>query len=327
MRSCKTFKKLKYQTVDIKIDWARACQFGLTMADVVRSVVPATSSSRYTEANYWRDPVSGNGFQIQVQLPQNRVQSVDDLNVVPVMKNGSSPTYLDDVAAVKLGTMPGLIERNNGQRVVSLTANLHGITLSDAKSKLDDALAKAGAPPRGVTVKYRGQIPPLQETISGLRVGLLLAVVAIFLLLAANFQSARLALSIILTIPAVLCGVIVMLRITGTTLNIESFMGAIMAVGIAVANSILLVSFAERFRREGRPAFEATQEGATSRLRAILMTAVAMIFGMIPVAIGFAEGGSQTAPLGRAVIGGLIGSTHAARRILPSTPTIPAGRA
>jgi len=327
LRDLQVVQERNYPTVDVNIDRDRAGQFGLTMADVVRSVVPATSSSRYTEANYWRDPVSGNGFQIQVQLPQNRVQSVDDLNVVPVMKNGSSPTYLDDVAAVKLGTMPGLIERNNGQRVVSLTANLHGITLSDAKSKLDDALAKAGAPPRGVTVKYRGQIPPLQETISGLRVGLLLAVAAIFLLLAANFQSARLALSIILTIPAVLCGVIVMLRITDTTLNIESFMGAIMAVGIAVANAILLVSFAERFRREGRPVFEATQAGATSRLRAILMTAVAMIFGMIPVAIGFAEGGSQTAPLGRAVIGGLIVSTFATLTILPSIYAILQGRA
>src|SRR5207244_4747646 len=210
LRDLQTVQERNYQQVDINIGRDRAGQFGLTMADVVRSVVPATSSARYTEANYWRDPVSGNGFQIQVQLPQNRGQSVEDLNVVPIMKNGLSPTYLNNVAAVKLGTMPGIVERNNGQRVVSLTANLHGITLSDAKVKLDDALAKAGAPPRGVSVKYRGEIPPLQETISGLRVGLLLAVVVIFLLLAANFQSVRLALSIILTIPAVLCGVIVM---------------------------------------------------------------------------------------------------------------------
>ncbi len=327
LRDLQTVQERNYPTLDINIDRERAGQFGLTMADVVRSVVPATSSSRYTEANYWRDPVSGNGFQIQVQLPQNRVQSVEDLNVVPIMKNGSSPTYLDDVAAVKLGTMPGIVERNNGQRVVSLTANLHGITLSDAKAKLDDALAKAGPPPRGVSVKYRGEIPPLQETISGLRAGLVLAVVVILLLLAANFQSVRLALSIILTIPAVLCGVILMLWFTGTTLNIESFMGAIMAVGIAVANSILLVSFAERFRHEGRPVFEATQEGATSRLRAILMTAVAMIFGMIPMAIGFAEGGSQTAPLGRAVIGGLIVSTFATLTVLPSIYAILQGKA
>ena len=149
--------------------------------------------------------------------------------------------------------MPGLIERNNGQRVISLTANLHGITLGEAAPQLEGAVAKAGAPPRGVTVTYRGQIPALDQTISGLRIGLLLAVLVIFLLLAANFQSLRLALAIILTIPATLCGVLLALRLTGTTLNIQSFMGAIMAIGIAVANSILLVTFAERFRHEGEP--------------------------------------------------------------------------
>jgi multidrug efflux pump subunit AcrB len=318
LRDLQMVQEKNYPTVDINIDRDRAGQFGLTMSDVVRSVVPATSSSRYTEANYWRDPVSGNGFQIQVQLPQNRYQSIEDLNVLPVMKNGLSEPYLSNVAAVKPGTMPGLIDRNNGQRVVSLTANIHGITLGEAAKKLNDALASVGDPPRGVSVKLKGEIPPLEQTISGLQIGLLLAVVAIFLLLAANFQSVRLALAIILTIPAVLCGVILMLRLTGTTLNIESFMGGIMAIGIAVANSILLVSFAERFRRDGQPIFEATQEGAASRLRAVLMTAMAMIFGMIPMAIGFAEGGSQTAPLGRAVIGGLIVSTFATLTVLPS---------
>ncbi|MBI2149387.1 MAG: efflux RND transporter permease subunit [Acidobacteria bacterium] len=327
LRDLQMFQERNYPTVDINIDRDRAGQFGLTMADVVRSVVPATSSSRYTEANYWRDPVSGNGFQIQVQLPQNRVQSVDDLNVLPVMKNGLTQPYLADVASVTLGTMPGLVERNNGQRVVSLTANLHDITLGEATEQLKAAVARAGAPPRGVNVSYRGQIPPMQQTISGLRVGLLLAVVVILLLLAANFQSIRLAIAIILTIPAALCGVILMLRFTNTTLNIESFMGAIMALGIAVANSILLVSFAERFRRDGQPLFEAAKEGAASRLRAILMTAVAMIFGMIPMAIGLGESGSLTASLGRAVIGGLIASTFATLTVLPSIYAILQSRA
>ena len=164
----------------------------------------------------------------------------------------------------------------------------------------------------------RGEIPALQQTISALQAGLLLAVAVVFLLLAANFQSARLALAIILTIPAVLCGVVLMLLVTGTTLNIQSFMGAIMSIGIAVANSILLVTFAERSRREGRPLLDATREGAAGRLRAVLMTAAAMIFGMAPMAIGFGEGGQQSAPLGRAVIGGLIVSTFATLTILPS---------
>ena len=166
--------------------------------------------------------------------------------------------------------------------------------------------------------RFRGEIPPLEQTISGLRIGLLLAVVVIFLLLSANFQSVRLALAIVLTVPAVLCGVLLMLLVTGTTLNVQSFMGAIMAIGIAVANSILLVTFAEQARHGGKPVLDATREGAAGRLRAVLMTAAAMIFGMLPMAIGFGEGGAQAAPLGRAVIGGLIVSTFATLTILPS---------
>ena len=175
-----------------------------------------------------------------------------------------------------------------------------------------------GAAPRGVSVRLRGEIPPLEQTLSGLRIGLLLAILVIFLLLAANFQSVRLALAIVLIIPAVLCGVLLMLLATGTTLNVQSFMGAIMAIGIAIANSILLVTFAERARHDGRPTFDARRESASSRLRAILMTAAAMIFGMAPMAIGFGESGAQAAPLGRAVIGGLLVSPFATLTILPS---------
>jgi multidrug efflux pump subunit AcrB len=327
LRDLQFAQEVDYPTLDIRIDRDRAGQFGLTMADVVRSVVPATSSSRFTQPNYWRDPNSGNAFQIQVQLPQDRVQSVKDLGELPVMLSSRADTELTNIAELKPGTMPGMIERNNGQRVISLTANLHGVTLGQAEPALNAALARAGTPPRGITVRYRGQIPPLEQTISGLRVGLLLAIAAIFLLLSATFQSMRLALAVILTVPAVLCGVLLTLYLTATTLNIQSFMGAIMSIGIAVANSILLVLFAERFRHEGRGLLEAAREGATGRLRAILMTAAAMIFGMVPMAIGFGEGGSQAAPLGRAVIGGLLVSTFATLTILPSIYAILQGRA
>ena len=318
LRDLQYAQENNYPTLDINIDRNRAGQYGLTMADVARSVVPATSSSRFTDPNYWRDPASGNAFQIQVELPQNRLQSVDAVARLPVMQDGRLQPQLTTVANLKLGTMPGLIERYNGQHVVSLTANMHGITLGEAAQKINQALADAPGPPRGVSVRLRGEIPPLEQTLSGLRIGLLLAVAVIFLLLAANFQSIRLALGIILTIPAVLCGVLLMLRLTSTTLNVQSFMGAIMAVGIAVANSILLVTFAERSRRDGRPLFEAAAEGASSRLRAILMTAAAMIFGMTPMALGLGEGGAQAQPLGRAVIGGLVVATFATLTILPS---------
>jgi multidrug efflux pump subunit AcrB len=307
-----------FPTLDIDIDRERAGQFGLTMADVTRSVVPATSSSRFTQPNYWRDPNSGNAFQIQVQLPQNQMQSVERVGNVPVMPEGRSETRLIDIAALKLGTMPGLIERYNGQHVVSLTANIHGLTLGESAKRLNQALSEAGDPPKGVSVTMRGEIPALEQTLAGLRIGLLVAILAIFLLLAANFQSVRLALAVVLTIPSVLCGVLLMLLLTGTTLNVQSFMGAIMAIGIAVANSILLVTFSERARHEGRNNLEAAQEGAASRVRAVLMTAAAMTLGMLPMAIGFGEGGSQSAPLGRAVIGGLIVSTFTTLTILPS---------
>jgi multidrug efflux pump subunit AcrB len=318
LRDLQFAQELNYPTLDIAIDRDRAGQFGLTMSDVARSVVPATSSSRFIQPNYWRDPNSGNAFQIQVQLPQNRMQGAEQIGDVPVMHNGRPEPRLKDIATLKMGTMPGLIERVNGQRVVSLTANLHGATLGEAALALERALPAAGTPPKGVSVKYRGQVPALQQTISGLRVGLLLAVLVIFLLLAANFQSLRLALAVVLTVPAVLCGVLLMLRFTGTTLNVQSFMGAIMAIGIAVANSILLITFAERARLEGRSVLEATRHGASSRLRAVLMTAAAMILGMVPMAIGVGEGGSQAAPLGRAVIGGLLVSTFATLSVLPS---------
>jgi len=327
MRDLRFAQEMNYPTLDINIDRNRSGQFGLTMADVVRSVVPATSSSRFTDPNYWRDPNSGNAFQIQVELPQNQMQSVEQVGEVPVMLGGNPQPLLDDIASLKTNTMPGEIDRYNGQRVIGITANIHEITLGEAAAKIAQAVSAAGAPPRGVSVVTRGEIPPLQQTISGLRTGLLLAVVVIFLLLSANFQSVRLALAIALTVPAVICGVLLMLRVTGTTLNIQSFMGAIMAIGIAVANSILLVTFAERARHENRSVLEATVIGAGSRLRAILMTAAAMIFGMLPMALGFGEGGQQTAPLARAVIGGLLVSTFATLTILPSIYAILQGRA
>jgi multidrug efflux pump subunit AcrB len=326
LRDLQFSQEYRYPTLDINISRERAGQFGLTMAEVVRSVVPATSSSRFTEPNYWRDPNSGNAFQIQVELPQNRLQSLEDLGNLPVMPAGRAEPQLDNIASLKLGTMPGVIERFNGQHIVSLTANIHGVALGEAAPRLSEALAAAGAPPRGSKVVIKGQIPPLEQTISGLRTGLLLSVIVIFLLLSASFQSMRLALAIVLTVPAVLCGVIVTLRLTNTTLNIQSFMGAIMAIGIAVANSILLVTFAERSRRENQPVVESVCEGATGRLRAIVMTAAAMICGMVPMAIGFGEGGSQSAPLGRAVIGGLLVSTFATLTILPSIYAIVQGR-
>jgi multidrug efflux pump subunit AcrB len=308
---------LNYPTVQVAVDRNRAGQFNLTVDDVAKTIVAATSSSRFIEPNFWRDPVSGNGFQIQVEIPQNRVRSIDDVKGLRLSGDGP-PTLLRDVASVQYGTTVGEVDRYDSQRVVSLTANLHDEYLGDAAKQVRQALQRVGNPPRGVTVAVRGQIPPLLETVSGLRSGLLLSMVVIFLLLTFNFQSLRLASIVLLTVPAVLCGVLAMLVITHTTLNVQSFMGAIMAVGVAVANAILLLTFSEFSRKNGAPSAEAALEGGHNRSRAILMTAAAMIFGMIPMALGLTESGKQAAPLARAVIGGLMAATISTLFFLPS---------
>ena len=201
--------------------------------------------------------------------------------------------------------------------MVTLTANVSGEDLGRVANHLDQAIRNAGTPPRGVKVSVRGQIGPMKQTLTNLGVGLLLAVLVIYLLLAANFQSLRLAFVVLSTVPAVICGVIFALLLTRTTLNIQSFMGAIMAIGVAVANAILLVIFAEERRRAGNTSKVASVNGAQTRMRPILMTSMAMIAGMIPMALGIGEGAGQTAPLGRAVIGGLLFATAATLLILP----------
>jgi multidrug efflux pump subunit AcrB len=224
--------------------------------------------------------------------------------------------------------------------VVTVTANIAGADLGTVARQVADAVSSLGKPPAGVNVAVRGQIVPLAQMMDGLRTGLLLAVVVIFLLLAANFQSLKLSLVIVATTPAVIAGVVLMLWLTGTTLNIQSFMGAIMALGVAVANAILLVTFGERARigqasrlpgAEETPAplsaGDAAVEGGRSRLRPILMTSLAMIAGMAPMAFGLGEGGEQTAPLGRAVVGGLALATVTTLLVLPAVFALIQGHA
>jgi multidrug efflux pump subunit AcrB len=321
LRDLQYAQSLDYPSLQIQIDRGRAGQYGVTTAEIARSLAAATSSSRYTDLNFWRDPTSGNGFQIQVEIPQSKMASIDDVADLPVIpRSGSSSggrPLVADLARVDYGTTFGEVDRYNMQRVISFTANIHDKPLGSVLAEVREAIDRAGAPPRGVNVFMRGQVPAFQETLSGLRTGLLLSVVVIFLLLAANFQSIRLAIVVLSPVPAVICGVLTMLLLTRTTVNVQSFMGAIMAIGISVANAILLVTFAEAARREGASVEEASLEGARGRLRAILMTALAMIAGMIPMALGFGEAG-QAAPLGRAVIGGLVFATAATLLVLPA---------
>jgi len=306
---------MDYPSLEVRVDRERAAQLGVTMADVSRSLTPATSSSRYIEANYWRDPATGIAYQIQVELPAHEITRPEDIESIPV-KGGP---LIEDLAQVKFGTMPGEYDRYNMQRMVLFSANIAGgKDLKSVSREVESALRRVGEPPKGVTVSLRGQVPPMEQTLSGLTLGLELAIAAIFLLLMANFQSIRLPFAVLSTVPAILAGVVLSLKLTGTTINVQSFMGAIMAVGVGVANAILVVTFAEKARREGRSSREAAVDGARSRLRPILMTSFAMIAGMLPLALAIGEGGEQTAPLGRAVIGGLAASTVAVLFVLPA---------
>ena len=232
-----------------------------------------------------------------------------------------------DIATIKNGTMPEEYDRLNQLRYVSLTANIEGEDLGRATSHIQDAIKDAGEMPRGVSVEMRGQVTPMLQMFEGLAIGLGMAVVVVFLLLTAYFQSLRLAFVAVATTPAVISGVAVALYITGTTLNIESFMGAIMSIGVAVANAILLVTFSERNRLQSGDAMFSAVHGGRERLRPILMTSCAMIAGMIPMALGMGEGGEQTAALGRAVVGGLIMSTLATLFVLPSFFSVLLGNA
>ena len=250
LRDLQFVQALDYPIVGVKVDREKAGLSGVSVADVARSVVAATSSSRFVVPNYWPDPKTGIGYQVQVEIPYQLMNSMNEVETIPIQRAGGDSLLLRDVAKVTEGTMPGEFDRYNMKRVVSLTANIAGEDLGRVAAHVDRAIASAGEPPKGATVEVRGQIAPFNEILRGLSIGLGVAIVVILLLLTANFQSVRLALVVMSTAPAVVAGVVVALALTRTTINLQSFMGAIMAIGVAVANAILLVTFAERHRRD-----------------------------------------------------------------------------
>ena len=313
LRDVQIGELLEYPSVEINVDRKRAAQLDVTVEEVGKALAPATWSSRFTTPVYWADPRSGIAYQVQVEIPQSMIQSLEDVSQVPIKSRAPAPTLVGDVADVAFGQAVGEYHRYNMQRMVTVTANVVDHDLGRAAADIRTALAEL-PPPRGVNVNVRGQVSPMELMTGSLELGLMLAVVAVFLLLAAYFQSVSVAFAVIMAVPAVLSGVTLALALTGVTLNIQSFMGAIMAIGVSVADSILLCTFAEKFRRGGMSSVEAAIEASRSRMRPILMTSVVMIAGMTPLALG----AEQTAPLGIAVIGGLIASTLAALVVIPS---------
>ena len=343
LRDVQVQQSLRYPTVQVTLDRERAGLSGVTARDIGESLVAATYSSRYTSRNYWRDDVSGNSYQVQVQVPPPKMTDATDVALVPLTtranrqqaeaatdspSNPTPPLLIRDVARVMRGEMPGEVDRYNMRRYLSLTANVEGEDLGRVIDRLDAAITRAGQPPKGTEVELRGQVKPMKQMFQSLEIGLAVAVAVILIVLTAYFQDARLALTAVASVPAVLAGVVLALWATRTTLNIESFMGAIMAVGVAVSNAIMLVSFGDRHRlEEGMPADRAAITAAKGRLRPIIMTACAMISGMIPMSLGLEEGSEQNAPLGRAVIGGMAFATFATLLVLPAVFTLLLARA
>ena len=319
LRDVQVAQPLDYPTLQIDYDRIRLGQMGLTVEQAGKSVLEGTSSSRFVQPVYWLDKTSGNAYQVQVEYPQAVMNSAEQVDQLPVGKLSGSTVNLRDVAELKKGTSVGEYDRINQQRFITVTANIHHKNLGTAVDDVNAAIKKLGALPAGVKVYLRGQSDVLHEAINELSIGLLLAVVLIALMLTAYFQSFKCSLAVLSVFPGVIAGSMFLLWITGNTINIQSFMGSIMAIGVAVANAILLVSNAEKIR-----AFQNNQvdtsigsQAATNRMRPILMTSFAMMAGMLPMALGMGESGKQTAPLAIAVIGGLLFSTFISLWLVP----------
>ncbi|GAC1301544.1 MAG: efflux RND transporter permease subunit [Mucilaginibacter sp.] len=316
LRDVQIGQSFKYPALNIDIDRVRAAELGVSVSDISRSLVASTSSSRYTEKNVWLDQKAGLSYAVQVVIPEYQMASLNDVREIPVMANQPRPV-LSDVANVSAGITYGENDDIGSVPMLSVTANLNNKDLGAATDDVQKAIASLGKLPRGLTVTTRGLSQTLTDTLDSLQTGLMVAVIVIFLMLAANFQSFKMSFVILSTVPAVLFGSLLLVKLTGATLNLQSYMGMIMSVGVSISNAVLLITNAEELRKHNGDALKSAREAAALRLRPILMTSLAMIVGMIPMASGLGEGGDQTSPLGRAVIGGLFASTFAALLILP----------
>jgi len=316
LRDVQIGQSFKYPAVNINIDRVRAAELGVSVNDISRSLVASTSSSRYTEKNVWLDTKAGLAYAVQVEIPEYQMSNLNDIREIPVLANQQRPV-LSDVADIKEGVTNGENDDIGAVPILTVTANLNKIDLGTATNDVQQAIRSLGKLPRGLTVNTRGLSQTLTDTLDSLSSGLLVAVIVIFLMLAANFQSFKMSFVVLTSVPAVLFGSLLLVKLTGATLNLQSYMGMIMSVGVSISNAVLLITNAEELRIHNGDALKSAREAAALRLRPILMTSLAMIVGMIPMASGLGEGGDQTSPLGRAVIGGLLASTFATLLILP----------
>jgi multidrug efflux pump subunit AcrB len=306
-------------TMRLDIDRARAQSMGMSARDVAQNVLVSLSSSFQTAPAFWLDPKNGVSYSVAVQTPQYRLDSVEALGNTSVGSGtGGAPQTLGNLVTRSMTTRPAEISHYNVQPMINVYAAVDGRDLGGVAG---DVMARVKAVdkdlPSGSQIVLRGQVATMNSSFTGLALGLVGAIILAYLLIVVNFQSWLDPFVIIMALPGALAGIAWTLLLTHTTLNVPSFTGAIMCMGVATANSILLVSFAREQMGEGKTAREAALDAGFVRIRPVLMTALAMIIGMVPLAIGMGEGGEQNAPLGRAVCGGLIFATIATLFFVP----------
>jgi len=308
-----------YPAIFLNVDRTRAQSVGLTQQDVANSVLLTLSSSFQINPSFWVNPASGFEYNVAVQVPQYKIDSMQALDNIPIVSaSAKAGQILGNMATVSVNTEPALVSHYNSQPMMNVYASVEGRDLGGVDTDIQKVLADfQNKLPRGTQLFRRGQVATMASSFAGLGAGVGVAIVLIYLLIVVNFQSWLDPFIIITALPGALAGIIWILLLTHTTLNVPSLTGTIMCMGVATANSILLVSFARERLNEGLSATEAALQAGYVRIRPVLMTALAMIIGMVPLSLGLGEGGEQNAPLGRAVIGGLVVATFATLFFVP----------
>ncbi|HEY7183058.1 MAG TPA: efflux RND transporter permease subunit, partial [Blastocatellia bacterium] len=310
---------LDYPELFVNVDRTRAQEIGLTQRDVAGSLLVSLSSSFQTAPNFWLDWKTGVTYSVQVMTPQYKIHSIGTLqNTTATSANAPMPQLVSNLATIDRTFSPSLVSHYNIQPTLDVLASVQDRDLAGVAGEVDKILADIKPKlPRGSSIDVRGQVETMGASFTGLSLGLAFAAILVYLLIAVNFQSWLDPLIIVMALPGALAGIIWMLFVTQTTVSVPAMMGAIMTIGVATANSILLINFAGDQRLVGKNAHDAALEAGYTRLRPVIMTATAMIIGMLPMALGLGEGGEQNAPLGRAVIGGLLVATFSTLFFVP----------
>ena len=316
-----------YPQFNVDVDRSKAQLLGLTEQAVASNLLVSLSGSFQTSPSFWIDPKSGTQYQVATQTPQSRLQSLNDLGNTPLNGPGGVSQILSSVASIHRSVAPAVVTHYNATPALDIFGSVQGTDLGYVAAQLNRIVSAAKQDlPKGSTVVIRGQVQTMKASFNGLLIGLIGAIVLVYMLIVVNFQSLLDPFIIITALPAALAGIVWMLFLTHTTVSVPALTGAIMCMGVATANSVLIISFARERMDAGDSAFEAAVQAGFTRLRPVLMTALAMIIGMIPMALGLGDGGEQNAPLGRAVIGGLIFATVSTLFFVPTVFSIIHGR-